>query len=281
MGTLFVVATPIGNLKDMTFRAIDILKTVDYVLCEDTRVSLKLFKHFDINNKLVSYHKFNENERIAKILTDLNNGMDIALISDAGTPCISDPGFVIVKKVREAGISVLSIGGISAFVSALSSGGISTDNFIFYGFFPRENKDRTKLVKDLKDCFVNTIVFYESPKRIVKTLEYLYNVFGNIKISVFKEITKIHEKNYYGLISDVIEELKNDDKVSFGEYTFIIEKKTLSTESRKISLEGYLVDEMIQKGLSLKDAVNSLNDKFDDVSKKDIYNAGLNLKNLL
>lgn len=280
MGTLYVVATPIGNLNDMTLRAIDTLKEVSYILCEDTRTSLKLLDHFDIKNKLVSYHKFNEMEKVDRIINDLKSGLNIALISDAGTPCISDPGNILVKRARQEDIKVLGVGGISALVTALSVCGVNTDKFIFYGFFPRETKDKNKLVKEIESSFVNTFVFYESPKRIVKTLEFLSLKLGNVKVSVFKELTKIHEKNYYGLINDVILRLKEDDKTSLGEYTFIIEKEGRILEKSDISLEALLVNEMIKKNIGLRDATNKLNNDLDDVSKKDIYNAGLNLKKL-
>lgn len=280
MGTLYVVATPIGNLNDMTLRAIDTLKEVSYILCEDTRTSLKLLDHFDIKNKLVSYHKFNEMEKVDRIINDLKSGLDIALISDAGTPCISDPGNILVKRARQEDIKVLGVGGISALVTALSVCGVNTDKFTFYGFFPRETKDKNKLVKKIESSFVNTFVFYESPKRIVKTLEFLFLKLGNVKVSVFKELTKIHEKNYYGLINDVILSLKEDDKTSLGEYTFIIEKEGRILEKSDIFVEALLVNEMIKENLSLRDATNKLNNDLDDVSKKDIYNAGLNLKKL-
>ena len=280
MGTLYVVATPIGNLNDMTLRAIDTLKEVSYILCEDTRTSLKLLDHFDIKNKLVSYHKFNEIEKADRIINDLKSGLDIALISDAGTPCISDPGNILVKRARQEDIKVLGVGGISALVTALSVCGVNTDKFTFYGFFPRETKDKNKLVKEIESSFVNTFVFYESPKRIVKTLEFLSLKLGNVKVSVFKELTKIHEKNYYGLINDVILSLKEDDKTSLGEYTFIIEKEGRILEKNDIFVEALLVNEMIKENLSLRDAINKLNNDLDDVSKKDIYNAGLNLKKL-
>ena len=280
METLYVVATPIGNLNDMTLRAIDTLKEVSYILCEDTRTSLKLLDHFDIKNKLVSYHKFNEMEKVDRIINDLKSGLDIALISDAGTPCISDPGNILVKRARQEDIKVLGVGGISALVTALSVCGVNTDNFTFYGFFPRETKDKNKLVKEIESSFVNTFVFYESPKRIVKTLEFLSLKLGNVKVSVFKELTKIHEKNYYGLINDVILSLKEDDKKSLGEYTFIIEKEGRILEKNDISLEALLVNEMIKENIGLKDATNKLNNDLDDVSKKEIYNAGLNLKKL-
>ena len=281
MGTLFIVATPIGNLKDMTQRAIETLNKVDYILCEDTRNSIKLLNHFDIKNKLVSYHKFNETEKTNKVLKDLKNNKNIALISDAGSPCISDPGYILVKSAKESNIPVIGIGGISALITALSISGLDSNNFTFHGFFPRENKDKNKLIKEIENSNILTHIFYESPKRIIKTLEYLNTNLGNIKISVSKELTKVHEKNYYGSIDKVLDKLKNDEKATSGEYTFIIEKEIKENKESSISIEALLVDQMIKENISLKEAINNLNTKYDNLSKKDIYNASLNLKEII
>lgn len=280
MGTLFVVGTPIGNLNDMTKRAIDTLNNVDIILCEDTRTSLKLLNHFNIKNKLVSYHKFNEQDKTKQIINDLKNNKDIALISDAGMPCISDPGYILVKEAKKEGINVIGIGGISASITALSISGLNSDNFTFYGFFPRDTKDKKDLINNIKNSNIKTYIFYESPKRIIKTLEFLNDNLENITISVSKELTKLNEKNYYGNIKNVLETLKNDDKTSLGEYTFIIEKENEIKKEINISTEALLIDEMIKQGISLKEAINSLNDN-TDISKKDIYNASLNLKDIL
>ncbi len=294
MGILYVVATPIGNLSDITSRAIDTLKEVDYILCEDTRTSLKLLNHFDIKQKLVSYHKFNENERVDSILSDLKNGINIAVISDAGTPCINDPGEVIVRGTpcindpgevivracRNNNVPVFGIGGISACITALSISGLDTSSFTFYGFFPREKKDQNKLIEEIKSSKVNTYIFYESPKRIIKTLEVLNANFLNLKISVSKELTKLHEKNYYGNISDVLEMIKNDDKSSVGEYTFVIEKDSFVKEEVSCSIEAMLVDIVVKNNCTLKEAVDILNKENSSLSKKEIYNASLNLKDM-
>ena len=280
MGNLYVVATPIGNLKDITERAINTLKEVDYILCEDTRTSLILLKHFDINKKLVSYHKFNESERVSSIINDLKKGLNIALISDAGTPCISDPGYIIVKKARENNIPVFGIGGISALVTALSISGLDTNSFTFYGFFPREKKNQDKLFEEINNSKVNTFVFYESPKRIVKTLELFEKNNPKLLVSVSKELTKLHEKNYYGNISIVLDKLRKDDKVSAGEYTFVIEKETVLKEEITSSIESMLVDTMISNNCTLKEAVDFVNKNNSNISKKEIYNASLKLKDL-
>ena len=279
MGTLFVVATPIGNLNDMSKRAIETLQSVDYILCEDTRTSLKLLNSFEIKNKLISYHKFNEKERSSLILKDIKSGKNIALISDAGTPCISDPGEVIVKAARENNIPVIGVGGISALITALSISGLSTENFTFHGFFPRDSKDKNKKMEELKNSETLTHVFYESPKRIVKTLEYINENLGNLKVSVLKELTKIHEKNYYGNLDLVITELKKDEKKDLGEYTFILEKeKNDIKQDKSILIESLLLEEIIRENISLKEAIDIVNKKHTNLSKKEIYNASLNLK---
>ena len=282
MGNLYVVATPIGNLSDMTERAIDTLKEVDYVLCEDTRNSLVLLNYFDIKNKLVSYHKFNEQDRVDSVIKDLKQGKNIAVISDAGTPCINDPGEVIVRKAREENIQVIGIGGISAVITALSVSGLDTTSFTFCGFFPREKKDQNKLIEEIKSSNVRTYIFYESPKRIIKTLEILEKELPDVKVSVSKELTKLYEKNFYGNITKVLEQLKNDEKVTAGEYTFVIEKaKTNKKEESNISIEAMLVDYIIKNDITIKEAIEILNKENSDCSKKDIYTASLNLKKVL
>lgn len=281
MGILYIVATPIGNLNDITKRAIETLKQVDIILCEDTRTSLKLLNHFEIKNNLESFHKFNEQEKTKRIINDLKEGKNIALISDAGTPCISDPGYILVKKAKEENITVIGVGGISALITALSISGLDSKKFTFQGFFPRDTKEKNKLIKEIKTSNINTHIFYESPKRIIKTLEYLQENIKNIKISISKELTKLHEQNYFGDINDVIEKLKKDEKSTLGEYTFIIEKEEKQEKTNPLSIESLLIDKMIKENISLKDAVAKLNKENDNLSKKEIYNASLNLKKIL
>ena len=282
MGNLYVVATPIGNLSDMTQRAVETLKEVDYILCEDTRNSIKLLNYFDIKNKLVSYHKFNEQEKVESIIKDLKEGKNIALISDAGTPCINDPGEYIVKKAREEHIPVFGIGGISASITALSISGLDTKTFTYYGFFPREKKEQEELIENINNSDIKTFIFYESPKRIIKTIEFLAKELPNLKISVSKELTKLHEKNFYGNITEVLKEIKQDDKTSIGEYTFIIEKEEkIKKQEQNISIEAQLIDLIIKNNITIKEAVDLLNKENKNLSKKEIYNASLNLKSIL
>ena len=279
MGKLYVVATPIGNLSDMTQRAINTLKEVDLILCEDTRHSLILLNHYNISNKLTSYHKFNEKEKTEYILNQLKD-KDIALISDAGTPCISDPGEIIIKEAIKNNIEIVPVGGISAITTSLSASGLDTTSFSFYGFFPKENKDKKRLLKEISISNIRTYVFYESPKRIIKTLEYIFNELGSVKVALSSDLTKLHEKIYYGDINDVIKQLNNNPKSDLGEYTLIIEKEAKEEIKEQLSIEALLVDIIIKENISIKEAIDLLNKRYDNISKKDIYNASLNIKNL-
>lgn len=283
MGKLFVVGTPIGNLNDITKRQLDTLKSVDIILCEDTRHSLKLLNYYQIRNKLISYHKFNEKEKTPYLIKELiDNNKNIALITDAGMPCISDPGYVLVNKARENNIEVIGVGGISAVTTSLSVSGLDCKNFSFYGFFPRENKDKKNIIKEIKQSLINVFVFYESPKRIISTLEYLKEELGSFNICVCSDLTKIHEKTYYGNIDKILNELKNNDKSELGEYTFIIEKlEKEEIKKEEISTEALLIDTMIKYNISMKDAIEKLNEISDNLSKKDIYNASLNIKKII
>lgn len=281
MGTLYVVATPIGNLNDMTKRAIETLKEVDIILCEDTRTSMKLLNNFNIKNKLMSYHKYNEQEQTKNIIKLLKQDKNIAIITDAGTPCISDPGYILVKEARENNITVIPIGGISALITALSASGIETDKFTFQGFFPRETKEKTKLLEELNKTTIKVHIFYESPKRIIKTLEYLKNNLEIEKISIFKELTKLHEKNYYGSLEEVLNKLQNEEKTNQGEYTFIIKTKQKQEKEKNISLEALIIDKLIKEQKTIKEIVEILNKENKNISKKDLYNASLNLKQIL
>lgn len=281
MGTLYVVATPIGNLNDMTKRAIETLKEVDIILCEDTRTSMKLLNNFNIKNKLMSYHKYNEQEQTKNIIKLLKQDKNIAIITDAGTPCISDPGYILVKEARENNITVIPIGGISALITALSASGIETDKFTFQGFFPRETKEKTKLLEELNKTNIKVHIFYESPKRIIKTLEYLKNNLEIEKISIFKELTKLHEKNYYGTLEEVLNKLQNEEKTNQGEYTFIIKTKQKQEKEQNISLEALIIDKLIKEQKTIKEIVEILNKENKNISKKDLYNASLNLKQIL
>ena len=203
MGILYVVPTPVGNMEDMTFRAVRILKEVDLVLAEDTRTSGILLKHFDIKNTLMSHHKFNEHGTSAGIVNRLLAGENVALISDAGTPGISDPGFFLVREAVRAGVEVQTLPGATAFVPALVSSGLPCDRFAFEGFLPQKKGRKTKL-ESLRDE-QRTMIFYESPYRLLKTLQQFAEVFGPERlVSVCREISKIHEESVRGTLAEVI-----------------------------------------------------------------------------
>jgi len=277
---LYVVATPIGNLDDFSKRAIDTLNNVDVILCEDTRHSLKLLNHYNIKKHLISYHKFNEIEKSKELIKMLEE-KDLALISDAGTPLISDPGYAITKLARENNIEVIGIPGPSALITALSISGFEINNFSYYGFFPRENKDKNNLIEKIKNSDIELFVFYESPKRIIKTIEYIKEKLISCEILVCSDLTKLHEKHYYGEITKVLEELKNNEKSNLGEYTLIIKKtKEYTIEKETLSIEAQLINLIIKENITLKDAINKLSET-NKISKKEVYNASLNLKNLI
>ncbi len=222
MSKLFVVPTPIGNLNDMTFRAIEVLKSVDLILAEDTRKTGILLKHFEISNKLQSYHKFNEHQQLEKYIDWLQSGTDIALVSDAGTPAISDPGFLLVRACKQNEIEVETLPGATAFVPALVNSGLPNDRFVFEGFLPVK-KGRQKRLQQLAEE-EKTMIFYESPYRLVKTLEQLIDVVGEERqVSVSREISKIHEENKSGSLQDVCNFFKS--KTVKGEIVIILAGK--------------------------------------------------------
>ena len=203
MAKLTVVPTPVGNLEDMTFRAIRILKEVDLILAEDTRTSGVLLKHFDIKNAMLSHHKFNEHQTVERIVERIKGGEQVALISDAGTPGISDPGFLIVRECVRNGIEVQCLPGATAFVPALVASGLPDERFCFEGFLPQKKGRATRLAQ-LQDE-VRTMVFYESPYRLVKTLTQFAEVFGaERKVAVCREISKVHEESVRGTLAEVI-----------------------------------------------------------------------------
>lgn len=225
-GKLYVVATPIGNLEDITFRAIDTLKKVTFVLAEDTRESYKLFNRYDIKTQLISYRDQNHEKMLAKILEKLDMGLDLALISDCGTPLISDPGFKLIRELRERKYDVVSIPGPSALTSALSISGLATDKFTFLGFLPKSDVRRKKLLQEYVDIG-GSLIFYESPNRLIKLLDMLKTVFGEKKVGIAKDISKMREMFFYGNISEVSKEIETDDfkENPHGEYVVILENK--------------------------------------------------------
>lgn len=224
---LYIVPTPVGNMEDMTFRAIKVLKEVDFILAEDTRTSSVLLHHFDIKNELHSHHKFNEHQTCQKVVERLLAGQTAALISDAGTPGISDPGFMLVRECVKNGIEVQTLPGATAFVPALVSSGLPCDKFVFEGFLPQK-KGRQKRLGELKDE-TRTIVFYESPYRVVKTLEQFAEVFGEERpVSCCREISKIYEESVRGTVAEVLQHFKEHEPK--GEFVIVLGGKNEERE---------------------------------------------------
>tara|TARA_Y100000814_G_scaffold287071_1_gene256776 strand:- start:127 stop:816 length:690 start_codon:yes stop_codon:yes gene_type:complete len=226
-GILYVVSSPIGNLGDLSYRAVDVLSSVQMIAAEDTRTTSILLKKYSINKKCISYHEKNENIKFLKIIDLLNEGLDIALISDAGTPCLSDPGYRIVNAARKSNIEVVSIPGASSITAALSISGLPSDHFYFEGFLPKKKGRKTRLeFLSSLDC---SIVIFESPNRIIKTLNSISEYFGNRAISVCREITKVYEENYFGYVDEILIRLDGLSKVR-GEFVLIVSKKGYKIE---------------------------------------------------
>jgi 16S rRNA (cytidine1402-2'-O)-methyltransferase len=208
---LYIISTPIGNLKDITFRAIEVLASVDYILCEDTRVTGKLLRVYDIGKKMVSFNDFNEQKIIVSVVGELQKGANIALVSDAGTPLISDPGFKLVREAIFAGIKIESVPGSSAVISALTVSGLATDKFMFVGYLSKKDGKRKNMLVALKkidEIVKTTFIIYESPFRVLKTLEAIKEVFGDTSVVVCRELTKLHEEIVRGKISEISAKIK-------------------------------------------------------------------------
>jgi 16S rRNA (cytidine1402-2'-O)-methyltransferase len=222
MAKLYIVPTPIGNLEDITLRALRILKEVDFILAEDTRTSGKLLKHYDIQNRLQAYHKFNEHKSVANIVEKIKQSNSVALVSDAGTPGISDPGYLLVKHCIDNNIDIECLPGATALIPAIVNSGLPNDRFVFEGFLPQK-KGRQKRIEALKQE-QRTIVFYESPHRLIKTLSQLLELLQeNRRVSVNRELTKIHEENFRGTLTEAIAHFSG--KTIKGEIVIVMEGK--------------------------------------------------------
>lgn len=227
--SLFLVPTPIGNLKDITLRAIEVLKTVDVILAEDTRTSGILLKHLEISRPFQSYHIFNEHKAVEKLVERMKKGEVFALISDAGTPAISDPGFLLVREVLAAGLEVQCLPGPTAFVPALVNSGLPNDRFVFEGFLPHKKGRKTRIDSLLEE--VRTIIFYESPHRLIKTLEQLAEAFGpDRQACVSRELTKIHEENVRGTLSELVQYYQSNPLK--GEIVLVVSGKSEKREKQ-------------------------------------------------
>lgn len=278
-GKLYLVPTPIGNLKDITIRALEVLKAVDVIAAEDTRQSLKLLNHFEIKKPLISYHQHNEQRKGIELLNKLKNGENIALVSDAGTPGISDPGSAIVQSCIEEGIEFEVLPGATAITTALVYSGLDTTQFIFRGFLPRENKDRRSVMEEIKDR-QETLIFYEAPHRIQNTLEFLLESLGNRRIAICRELTKLYEEVLRLDIEGAIKHYKLNNPR--GEYVIVIEGKSdeaIELEKR-LKWEDLNIEEHIKRymeeGLEKKDAVKMVA-KDRHLTKSEIYVHSINL----
>lgn len=266
---LYLVATPIGNLEDMTFRAVRILKEVDKIYAEDTRNSGVLLKHYNINSKLESYHEFNQDLKSEQILNELRSGMKLAIISDAGLPVISDPGYKIVKSVIADGIAVSTIPGASAGISALIASGIAPMPYTFYGFLDSKKSKRVKELEDIK--FVNnTIIFYEAPHRIEETLDDMISVLGNRNACLARELTKSFEEYVRGTLEEIKQELPLK-----GEMVLIVEGYK---ENKEIDNPFVRIEELISLGYKPNDAIKEVA-KEANINRSDLYKDYLDYKN--
>ncbi len=274
LGTLYVVGTPIGNLEDMTFRAVQVLQKVDLIAAEDTRHTGKLLQHFQIKTPQISYHEHNRSSRIPELLKHLNDDKSLALVSDAGIPGISDPGYELISACIAVGIHVVPIPGACAAIAALSAAGLSTDRFVFEGFLPTKSKQRQKLLEFLQ-AETRTLIFYESPHRLRETLEDLAAIFGTTRHCVLaRELTKLYEEFWRGSLGEAISLYQA--KTPQGEYTILLagtppNKTQLSEAQLKIELQS-----LIAQGVSRSQASRELA-KLTSIPRRQLYQLALDI----
>lgn len=272
VSNIYFVPTPIGNMKDITLRALEVLENSDIIYCEDTRNSQNLLKFNNINTKLISYHKFNESERVEEIISNIESGKTVSVISDAGMPIINDPGFVILQEVIKKGISYEILPGACALINGICGSGFEATNFVYMGFVPKTESEREKFFKNFKDMSV-TGIFYESPHRLLKTLKSLYAQFGNINVCVCRELTKLFEEYKRGCIDEIISYY--EEKGVKGEIVLVIEKIVDKKEAFDVANE---ILKFKKEGYSNKDIVKILKDNFN-ISKNEAYELVLNFEN--
>lgn len=263
--TLYLVPTPIGNLEDMTYRSINILNTVEVIFSEDTRVTLQLLNHFNIKKKLIALHDHNEDSEKEKVLEYLENGKSVAIVTDRGTPIISDPGYKTVKYVTDNGYNVVGLPGANAFVPALITSGIEPSPFMFYGFLNSKDSKRKTELENLKFCKY-TIIFYEAPHRIKKTMEEILEIFGDRQVSLSREISKKFESIYRGKISDLLSTLNNIK----GEFVIVVSPyKEDNSNNNDLSVIDN-VKLYIENGMEVMDAIKRVA-KERNIPKNEIY----------
>lgn len=272
-GILYLCATPIGNLGDMTPRVVETLRNVDLIAAEDTRNSIKLLNHFEIRTSMTSYHEYNKVEKAEYLVSQLQQGKDVALITDAGTPAISDPGEVLVAKCHEAGITVTSLPGAAACITALTLSGLSTRRFCFEAFLPADKKEKAEILEELKEES-RTIILYEAPHHLVRTLEELLHALGDRRITLCRELTKKFETVIPTTIKEAIAQYQTEEPR--GEYVLVIEGKSLEQkkEERRESWQSMSIEEHMayyeQEGLDEKSAMKQVA-KDRGVPKREIY----------
>ncbi len=274
VGVLYVVATPIGNLEDITLRAVKVLKEADLIACEDTRRTRKLLSHLGIEGKrLVPYHEHNEREQSERLISLLKEGSSVALVSDAGTPCISDPGYRLVNLARKEGIPVFPVPGASAVVAALSASGFPTDRFFFGGFLPRKEK---ALKEELKEAFSRpyTSVYYESPHRLERTLKLISELFPGREVGIYREITKLNEEFLRGKAEDLLSYLSSEGKLK-GEIVLLVPPGEETTSEVN---PDELLRKLLSEGLSVKEAAKEAA-RVTGLPKKELYRRALQLLN--
>jgi 16S rRNA (cytidine1402-2'-O)-methyltransferase len=271
MGTLYLVATPIGNLEDITLRALRILKEVDLIACEDTRHTARLLTRYDIPTPRESYHKFNEERRTPQLLEMLHEGKEIALVSDSGTPLVSDPGYELVSACRKEGIPVIPIPGPSAAIAALAGSGFPSDSFFFAGFLPARGAPRKRRLEELSGI-PSTLIFYEAPHRLLASLEDMIAVLGNRRACIARELTKIYEEFLQGTLAELLDLLQARPKIQ-GEITLIIERGNEASAAHEwpVSIKQHLEAEMQNSGLSRNEALKTIA-KQRGISRKEAYN---------
>ena len=274
-GTLYIVATPIGNLDDITFRAFEVLKSVDFVLAEDTRHSKTLLSHLDISKPIRAFHEHNEREKTKAIISEIYSGKSIALISDAGTPLISDPGYFLVAQAKKEGLKVVPIPGPTALITALSASGLASDSFTFLGFLPSKQTARIKLLIGLAGR-TETIIFYESPKRVLATLTDMQTIFGDSReVCLAKELTKAFETIHTGSIPNLIEYLTIDQNHQKGEFVILISATNkIDFAEAEIQLDSLLPILCAEMGTSKAAKIAA---KITGIDKKKCYKRAMDL----
>lgn len=283
-GTLYIVATPIGNSQDMSPRGKKILSEVDIIAAEDTRRSMVLLNKLEIRNRLASNHKFNEYGKAKYFINEMLAGKSVAVITDAGTPCISDPGNELIKAAVEAGIRVVGVPGCCAAVTALSVSGFDLSSFTFYGFFPRENAERRRLLEKLRHGDTRTFALYESPKRIMELVDFFIEAGAKCRMCLCNDMTKLHEMSFRGTPEEVKQQLLAKGSYDKGEYAVVLEideDYIFNKVEHTVSAEAMLVDAMVSGGVSAKEAVSAvLVDENNSYSKNEFKAAALRLKKL-